>query len=96
MRKPPHAERDPMNISAQTIRTIVAATAFGLVAGLNAQAFGTISPFPTNHTTPVGISVVAPVPGVRIDAEGQSKQPLIRVAPACPGCRGFEDEEFGG
>jgi hypothetical protein len=86
---------DLMNISAQNIRTIVAATAFGLVAGLNAQAFATISPFATAQTTLASTGVVAPVPGVGIEAEAKSKEPLIRVAPGCPSCyRGFEDEDY--
>ena len=88
-----------MNISAQNIRAFIAATAFGLVAGLNAQAFATISPFATDQTTLVGTGVVAPVPGVRIEAHAKSKEPLIRVAPLCPDCRyheGFDDAYFGG
>jgi hypothetical protein len=34
----------------------------------------------------VGTDALAPVPGVRIEADSKSKVPIIRVAPKCPGC----------
>jgi hypothetical protein len=61
-----------------------------LVAGPNTQAFATISNPATDQRVLLGTDVAAPVPGVRIEAESKSKEPLIRVAPTCPGCFHFD------
>jgi hypothetical protein len=82
-------EETSMNIPTRSIRTLVALTALVLFAGSNTQAFATISDPATGQTVLLGTDVVAPVPGVRIEADTKSKEPLIRVAPHCPNC--FDD-----
>ena len=81
-----------MSTPTQRIRTSVALIALALIAGPNTQAFATISDPATPQTMLVGTDVVAPVPGVRIEADSKSKVPLIRVAPHCPDCYGEFDE----
>ena len=76
-----------MNTHTQRIRTFVGPVALALIAGSATQASAAISGPTTNHHTLVGNDVVAPVPGVRIEADSKSKLPVIRVAP-CPGCFG--------
>jgi hypothetical protein len=82
--------RVSMNTPARSIRAMVALTALVLVAGPNAQAFATISDPATGQRVLLGTDVLTPVPGVRIEAESKSKEPLIRVAPQCSYCFGFD------
>ena len=65
----------------------------GLIAAsgaiFSAQADNNISDPATDQRVLLGTDFVAPVPGVRIEADSKSKVPLIRVAPQCSYCYGF-------
>ena len=71
----------------------------GLIAAsgaiFSAQADNKISDPATDQRVLLGTDVVAPVPGVRIEADSKSKVPLIRVATQCPSCYGDFADDFG-
>jgi hypothetical protein len=75
-----------MNIPPRSIRALAALAALVSVAALTTEAFATISNPAVDQRSLVGADVVAPVPGVRIEADSKSRVPLIRVAPHCTGC----------
>ena len=80
-----------MTGSTQAIRAClaVAVTAFLLKPGLSTATL----PSPAlDQRAMVGTDVFTPVPNVPIDgAASKAKEPLIQVAPRCPGCR-YDDD----
>jgi hypothetical protein len=74
-----------MTGSTQAIRTClaVAVTAFLLKPGLSTATL----PSPAlDQKAMVGTDIFASGPNVPPDAASKAKEPLIKVAPACPAC----------
>ncbi len=78
--------------STQVIRAClaVAVTAFLLKPGLSTATL----PAPAlEQRVMVGFDVFTPEPNVPTDAASKAKEPLIKVAPACPNCRYHPEED---
>ena len=67
--------------TGQSIRASATLMALALIAGPNTPAFAAVSDPAKGQAVLIGTDVVAPVPGVRVEADTTPKMPLIRLAP---------------